>query len=371
MPSVKGKPKTFLGISKQPHYENVWSNIYAFFLRVEEVHDYKDLFIKSLVNVIHSKWGQVEGDRPFVMIEDFEVITEVSTIKNGRIDILLSNPDQAIIIENKVYHYLNNNLDDYWNSVLGDLDDTALKVGVILSLHPISKDKYSGYDHSNKYVNITHLELMKEVMKNRAEYEHDVRVKYQVFLEDFNQNVINMSKPEMEEKELSFYLKNQSKINGLVRFKKSVYNHVVSEVENAGLRLDNYTLDLVSNRFNHERLRYYVSKVNKDLMFTIIFGNLLNEKCSLEIIIDVKNELLKFSKQELLAIPPSETYQSIVQASFKEGTVNNWAHYAYKIYHHLTSEQLAGLADFILEKLEKDGFIQLMKELEKKLEKKP
>ncbi|WMN06118.1 hypothetical protein QYS48_31660 [Marivirga arenosa] len=30
IPSVKQQPKTFLEIARQPHYENVISNIYAF-----------------------------------------------------------------------------------------------------------------------------------------------------------------------------------------------------------------------------------------------------------------------------------------------------------------------------------------------------
>ena len=34
IPIIKGKPKTFLGIAKQPHYENVLSNIYAFYFDV-------------------------------------------------------------------------------------------------------------------------------------------------------------------------------------------------------------------------------------------------------------------------------------------------------------------------------------------------
>ena len=35
IPNLKPRVKTFLGISKQPHYENVWSNIYAFFFNEE------------------------------------------------------------------------------------------------------------------------------------------------------------------------------------------------------------------------------------------------------------------------------------------------------------------------------------------------
>ena len=38
IPRIKRKPKTFLGIAKQPHYENVLSNVYAFYFNIEENH---------------------------------------------------------------------------------------------------------------------------------------------------------------------------------------------------------------------------------------------------------------------------------------------------------------------------------------------
>lgn len=111
IPKIKKRPKTFLGIAKQPHYENVMSNIYAFYFNVDEVHGMQDLFINSLLEIINE--SKLRDQKKVAAISDFEVSTEVSTKKNGRIDILLSSEDHAIIIENKVYHTLNNNLEDY------------------------------------------------------------------------------------------------------------------------------------------------------------------------------------------------------------------------------------------------------------------
>lgn len=53
IPKIKRKPKTFLGISKQPHYENVLSNIYAFYFNTNEEHGMKDLFLKSFQTLIN------------------------------------------------------------------------------------------------------------------------------------------------------------------------------------------------------------------------------------------------------------------------------------------------------------------------------
>jgi len=114
IPKIKRRPKTFLGIAKQPHYENVMSNIYAFYFKVEEVHGMHDLFITSLLEIINeSKLGSIKKVNE---ISDFEVETEVSTKKGGRIDLLLSSQNHAIIIENKVLHNLKNDLEDYLTS---------------------------------------------------------------------------------------------------------------------------------------------------------------------------------------------------------------------------------------------------------------
>lgn len=146
IPTVKKKALTFLGISKQPHYENVWSNIYAFFFNTDEEHNLNDLFINSLLELINENISS-----SFNLKSSFDIETEVGTKKNGRIDILLSNNNDAIIIENKVYHHLNNDLDDYWYSI-----SQTNKIGIILSLQKVHSNQIT----NPNFVGITHLELL-------------------------------------------------------------------------------------------------------------------------------------------------------------------------------------------------------------------
>ena len=131
IPVVKGKPKTFLGIAKQPHYENVLSNLYAFYFDVNEVHKLKDLFIKSLLELINTS-SLAKDNIVFETFLNFDITTEYTTKNQKRIDILLQNNDQAIIIENKVYHIINNELNEYYNEI-----KAATTVGIVLSLSPI------------------------------------------------------------------------------------------------------------------------------------------------------------------------------------------------------------------------------------------
>lgn len=52
IPIIKSKPKTFLGIAKQPHYEDVLTNWYAFYFDDSEEHGLKGLFIESLMELL-------------------------------------------------------------------------------------------------------------------------------------------------------------------------------------------------------------------------------------------------------------------------------------------------------------------------------
>src|SRR5690606_13304261 len=140
-------PKTFLDIAKQPHYENVMSNIYAFYFRINEAHKFKDLFVTSLLELINKETKQIDS------FFDFNVFTEFSVSDQKRIDILLHNDEQAIIIDNKVYHHLNNDLDVYYNGV-----NATNKMGVVMSLHSINNISHP------HFINITHLQLLNKVM---------------------------------------------------------------------------------------------------------------------------------------------------------------------------------------------------------------
>ena len=93
IPEIKVRPKTFLGIAKQPHYENVISNIYSFYFVDNNAHKLKDLFITTLVQLINKK---VSDENTYQISGKITAETEYSTIKGGRIDLLLKYEDQAI-----------------------------------------------------------------------------------------------------------------------------------------------------------------------------------------------------------------------------------------------------------------------------------
>ncbi|RCW91300.1 PD-(D/E)XK nuclease family protein [Winogradskyella arenosi] len=345
IPKIKGKPKTFLGIAKQPHYENVLSNIYAFYLRVNEVHKFKDLFVTSLFELINKDSTLID---PFF---DFKVFTEYGVSDQKRIDILLQNNEQAVIIENKVYHHLNNDLELYYTDVVA-----TKKMGVVLSLHPISKI-YHPY-----FINITHLQLLNQVMQNLGNYLLDANDKYVVFLKDFYQNTINLSQPLMNENDFNFYFENQQKINNLIAYKSSARKHLENEVKKAYRLLEGEKLNIKlyeSSGNLGNVLSYYISKLDKNLMFTIIYGDLLKTDGTLRLIVELKGKAL-INKERYRGV----TLSGEENASFYNSKNKVYAHFAVRSY-KLQKSEIRTLGDVIYNKLKGDGFVDVFTKLEK------
>ncbi len=352
IPKIKKRPKTFLGIAKQPHYENVMSNIYAFYFNVEEVHGMQDLFINSLLDIINeSKLGT---QKKVAEITDFEVATEVYTKKNGRIDILLSSDDHAIIIENKVYHTLNNNLEDYWNSTKVTDNKEENKIGIVLSLNKLNVT----HEH---FMNITHLELLKRVIQNLGSYLMNAKDKYVVFLKDFYQNSINLSKSEMDSKELKFYFDNQPKIIEVKDFHFAVRTHIINQVEQACELVDEDLELQTSKGEGNKRLRFFLSPKNKNLMITVFFEKLLTPEKRLILIVELKNELLK-NKEQYHKIAFTKEEEIITIPEFYTDGNSKWCHFAVVSY-ILNENEVSNLSQFIIEKLEKDQLLSVYRKL--------
>ncbi len=386
IPRLKRKPKTFLGIAKQPHYENVWSNIYAFFFKVNEEHGLKYLFINSLIEcidetiaTINKRQSKVKVENEFKIVKDFrdfkdfDVQTEFGTkgivdpktkiLKTGRIDLLLSNKESAIIIENKVYHHLDNNLDDYWDSVELETDSTLSKIGILLSLKPISKDNYTQFKNSKEYISITHLEFMQCVIKNLGPYLLDANKIHVVFLQDFYQNILNISQPTMSKENINFYFENKNKINDLVKFKYQFKQHVITEVEKAGNSIANVKMVAPrSGTHNFPRLRYYQSTLQPNMTYTIVFDDILKGGNTLHIIIEPTGKALK--ERAIFKKIKFEDYEvERVSNTFYDKTDKGWVHFASKPY-FLNKEDLSRLGEFIKEKINDDHFKSIFNKLE-------
>lgn len=173
---------SFLDISGNSDKENVFSNILSFFIDPIKSHGLGWLFIQSIMDS-----SQTSVD--YSQTQNVKVYREYGTEKNNRIDIVIEGNDFIIGIENKVWAGLNNDLDDYRNS-LYKISETKSLLTFVLSPYPLN----TGND---KWESITYDQLWKSLKNNLGFYLHNAPHKWQILLQDFIQHTENMTKKEI------------------------------------------------------------------------------------------------------------------------------------------------------------------------------
>jgi len=94
-------------VAGYPHYENVCSNILAFFFDPNNSHGFGNLLLDALAEA-GSIDGIAEGAYANVSVE-----RESTTNAGNRIDILIESDTLLIVIENKIFHAADNPFADY------------------------------------------------------------------------------------------------------------------------------------------------------------------------------------------------------------------------------------------------------------------
>ncbi len=363
IPVIKKNETTFLEISGQPHYENVISNIYAFFLNPYEKHKLDELFISSLLHLIEKKVVINNLQKQISFSNDFEIEREKGTEGRKRIDLLITDNENVIIIESKIYHELNNPLGTYWNSKRLPKVSDEKKIGIILTL-------WQQNSNNKNYINITHIEWLDEIFEHIKPYKEENKDnKFIVFLEDLYQNIKNLTN-KMKEKEIEFYKNNVSKVNKAVDLKFAIRNHIINEVERAcGLLDKKLSLDKISrHKYNQKRLRYYRSKKDKNLVITVVFEKLLNEKGELYIIVELQHKSIKTIQKKYDEITKDlEETQTLKLNNTFEKTNKNYAHFAHISDCKPNAKEIENLSLYIVQKIKNNNILQIFNRLEDNL----
>lgn len=364
IPSVKQLPKTFLEIARQPHYENVISNIYAFYFDPHEEHGLGHLFINAFINCIKESLERERKDIASTeFLDDFQefiIETEYGTAEKGRIDLFLYNDEQAIIIENKIYHYLANNLNDYWNTAKPKNRKDNV-VGVLLTL-----GKHQGPIHSN-FVNVLHLDFLKSVMASIGNHLMEASDKYVTFLKDLYQNTKNMSTKLLSPEDFKFYIENQDKILDAVKFNDQAKEHIKTQVVNAW---DNQPkLKVKSATLNTKQFYSYriIEKEGvEDLYFSTFFDDLMSSERGFWICIHIveKGPYSDFFKHQDIKDILNDYPQLKMQKS--EQIDDGWMYLAGREY-YLDNVHFNNLQETVDEFITRDKYSELFDALDEKL----
>lgn len=206
------------------HSETNLTNLLAYILKGEDYPLLREIFLQSLVDCIDldphdDNFIQEMFDDGYT---DINVYSEYQTM-SGRIDILIvkeSNKQSeraAIIIENKLYHGLHNDFDDYCYSVCKDMNILSKNLAVVaLTLKPFDF-AFPNYIKSGKIIHSDLKEAVeKELGRNGSiKNERDVIFlanEYLTHIEDLYLNRALYS----YEKCFKFYSDNRKTINSIV-----------------------------------------------------------------------------------------------------------------------------------------------------------
>lgn len=204
------KSKTIFDIARYPHYENVNSNILAFYLNPNNEHGLGNLFLSSLIEV---SGGEIMNNQK----TNIQVSREVSTQKGGRLDIVIETDNQIIGIENKIYHHLNNDLLDYSNSIDKWAESNSLdKLKIVLSIRD-EKKKLEKENSSLGFINITYEDYWKKIKENMGNYVSTSSQKWLFYLIDFMSNIEKLKGRNMEFDETDkFFMENEDRVDNLI-----------------------------------------------------------------------------------------------------------------------------------------------------------
>ena len=160
---------TIMEIAGYPHYENVCSNILAFFLDPHKPHGLGTLFLDALAEV-----GDIDDPEGLM---DVEVEREVVTEARKRIDIRILSDSHAVLIENKIFASAINPWDEYAKHV--EELSRAHSYKFVLSLTRTDAGKEQGF------TNIMYQKLVHKIRGLMGNYVADADTRSLTFMLDF------------------------------------------------------------------------------------------------------------------------------------------------------------------------------------------
>ena len=225
LPKAKSRA-TFLEIAGYSHYENVASNLLAFFLDSEAEHEMGDLVMSALLASVSITDAATKPDS----------ITREYGTGNGRIDLLIKTETHVIGIENKIFHHLANDLTDYARTVEALCSAKQEPLKLILSLHPLNP-----HILTEGFISLTYDQLWDQVRSQLGHRLSKANPKWVTLLNEFIQTTENLAgmNTELHEND-QFFIDNHKIIETLVQERNAFWRRL-------GNRLDALRQSLTSD----------------------------------------------------------------------------------------------------------------------------
>jgi len=220
LPEAKLK-RTFMEVSGYPHYENVCSNILGFYFDPTAEHGLNDLLLRAFL--------QMACKKDMGSLGQVSVIREFCTA-NGRIDLFVESESFTIGIENKIFHWLANDLTDYAH-VLDELGNKngkkAIVIKAVLSIRPIQNlGTLKG-----GFVNFTYSQLWHQVQKMLGSHIAKADQKWVTYLIDFMETTTNLAGENMELKQTElFFIEHNRIIEKMIKERNAFQGRLAQKI---------------------------------------------------------------------------------------------------------------------------------------------
>jgi hypothetical protein len=274
IPEVKKRETTIFDIAGFPHFENVMSNVFAYFLDKNQKHNMGTLFLDALQDLLPLKGS--------LIIADYVVLREVTITDKKRIDIVIQEKSgnevgKTIIIENKMFHHLNNDLDKYYDYFKCIDKD---KQGIVLSINKLNIT-------NPNYVNITHTQWLNKVWENIGSILLNVPDESLHMLKQFSKNLNNFAMTHETGKYFSFYNKNYDSIQEIFRLQTALDNQIWENLKQIENVIDR---DIYQVEINDKWKCFYLKNDQiHDAFFTVGY-NINTNVPHLKIILELQKE---------------------------------------------------------------------------------
>ncbi len=219
---------TFMEICKHPksRFEEICSRVLSFYIQPSNEHNLKDLFLKSIFQII-------EPNNNFLFDEKISVETEVY-YEQKYLDLLITSEYFTLGIENKIGANVYNPLDVYKQLI--ESKKTEKKYKIVLSHKKIVTNDEIKWIKENDFIIIYYSELFAKIKSNIGNYIQKANSKYVVFLYDFINTLETDNNMKLNQEPMDkFFFDNSKKIDEFIKeydkYKISIRNNQNSNLK--------------------------------------------------------------------------------------------------------------------------------------------
>lgn len=240
--------------------EKTSTRILSFFFDTTREHNMKDFFIRSFV--------EAAGDEYKGFPSRYECKKEFCTSNGKYIDILLMNKKCNIVIENKIYADLYNDLNEYYKTASSNLCGKPETVkGYVLSPFDMQY-KIDEKKEGTRFKSVNYTKFIDRLEKNYCDYEKISReTKYTILYEDFIKNMRSLEEKNMNV-DVNLWNKYIEVYKNLDKLRVDILNNKIKKIsENleSELKGNKKFKDIKIKKWNIDRLRS--TTINDDSAF--------------------------------------------------------------------------------------------------------